>query len=150
MCKGLNRYLKLKNWLNSLIAALLFYHQQVLISFSLFGLCTISRVLFLDLSTGGRHRHIFFFFFFLGGNTPKKFWRGCAARIFDRIPLAKEILVENIPLAKEHFLVMSPFLQNFREFQPKYSPFKRNFPKIDANLAPKCQFLRVFVKYILG
>ena len=51
-------------------------------------------------------------------------------------PLAKEILVEYIPLAKEHFLVMSPFLQDFREFQPKYSPFKINFPKIDGNLAP--------------
>ena len=32
------------------------------------------------------------------GGTPKKFWGGCAAPVFDRIPLAKEILVENIPL----------------------------------------------------
>ena len=47
---------------------------------------------------------------------------------FDRIPLAKEILVENIPLANmamEHFLLMSPFLQDFKEFQPKYSPLEK-------------------------
>ena len=48
------------------------------------------------------------------------------------LPLAKEILVENIPLAKENFLIMSPFLHDFKEFQPKYSLFKRNFPKTDA------------------
>ena len=60
----------------------------------------------------------------------------------------KEILVENIPLVKEHFLLMSPFLQDFKEFQPKYSPFKRNFPKVDANLAPKWRFLGGFVKNI--
>ena len=81
-------------------------------------------------------------------NDHTNLWRGCAAPVFDRIPLAKEILVENIPLAKEDFLIMSPFLHDFKEFQLKYSLFKRNFPKTDANLAPKCQFLRVFVKNI--
>ena len=65
-----------------------------------------------------------------------------------RIPLAKEILVENIPLAKETFLIMSPFWRDFKEFQHKCSLFQRNFLKTDANLAPKCQFLGVFVKYI--
>ena len=30
---------------------------------------------------------------------PKNFWWGCVAPVFDWIPLAKEILVENIPLA---------------------------------------------------
>ena len=58
-----------------------------------------------------------------GGGTPKIFWQGCAAPVFDRIPLAKEILVENIPLAKEHFLIMSPFLHDFKEFQPKIPLF---------------------------
>ena len=81
-----------------------------------------------------------------GGGTLKKNWRGCAAPVFDQIPLAKEILVENIPLAKERSLIMSPFLHDFKEFQPKYSHFKRNFPKTDANLAPNCQFLGSFVK----
>ena len=76
--------------------------------------------------------------------TPKKKLTGCAAPVFDRILLAQEILVENIPLAKEDFLTISTFLPDFKEFQPKYSLFKRNFPKTDANLAPKWQFLRVF------
>ena len=74
-----------------------------------------------------------------GGGTRKIFWRGCAAQIFD-LPLAKEILVENIPLAKEDFLNMIPSLHDFKEFQPKYSPFKQNCPKTDANLVPKCLF----------
>ena len=39
-----------------------------------------------------------------------------AAPVFDRIPLAKEKFVENIPLAKNHFLMMSPFLCDFKEF----------------------------------
>ena len=39
-----------------------------------------------------------------------------AAPVCNRIPLAKENLVENIPLAKDHFLIMSPFLQDFKEF----------------------------------
>ena len=56
-----------------------------------------------------------------GAVLRKKIWPGCAAPVFDRIPLAKEILVENIPLAKENFLIMSPFLHDFKEFQPKYS-----------------------------
>ena len=80
--------------------------------------------------------------------TPKNFWLGCAAPVFDRIPLAKEILLENIPLAKEHFLTMSSFLHDFKKFQPQNSLFKRNFPKTDANLAPKCHFLGDFVKNI--
>ena len=82
------------------------------------------------------------------GAIPKKFLPGCAAPVFDRITLAKDILVENIPLAKENFLIMIPILHDFKEFQPKYSLFKRIFPKTDVNLAPKCQFLGVFVKNI--
>ena len=35
--------------------------------------------------------------------------------VFDRIPLVL-ILVENIPLAMENFLIMSPFLCDFKEF----------------------------------
>ena len=54
--------------------------------------------------------------------------------------------VENIPMAKENYLIMSPFLHDFKEYQPKYSILKINFPKTDANLAPKCQFLGVYVK----
>ena len=61
-------------------------------------------------------------------------WRGCAAPVFDRIPLAKAILVGNIPLGKEDSLIMSPFLHDFKQFQPKYSPFKRNFPKTGGDL----------------
>ena len=83
-----------------------------------------------------------------GGGTPKNFWRGCAAPVFGRIPLAKEILLENIPLGKEHFLIMSPFLHDIKKFQPHNSLFKRNFPKTDAILAPKCHFLGGFVKNI--
>ena len=60
-----------------------------------------------------------------GGGTPKKFWRGCAAPVFNRIPLAKEISAENIPLDKDNFLIMSPFLHDLNEFQPKYSLFLR-------------------------
>ena len=73
------------------------------------------------------------------GGTPKNFWGGCAAPVFDRIPLAKEILVENIPLTKENFLIMSPFLHDFKEFQHKYSLFKINFPKTDY-FSPKMPF----------
>ena len=62
--------------------------------------------------------------------------------------MAKEILVENIPLDKENFLIMSQFLYDFKEFQAKYSIFKGNFPKTDVDLAPKCQFLGGFVKNI--
>ena len=62
--------------------------------------------------------------------------------------MAKEILVENIPLAKNKFLIMSPFLHVLKEFQPKYSLLKRNFLKTDANLAQNSQFLGFFVKNI--
>ena len=48
--------------------------------------------------------------------TAKSFWQGCAAQVFDRIPLAKENLVESILLAKDNFLIMSPFLRDFKEF----------------------------------
>ena len=40
-------------------------------------------------------------------NTPKKL---TGALVFERIPFAKEILVKDIPLAKENFQIMSPFL----------------------------------------
>ena len=63
--------------------------------------------------------------------TPKIFWRGCAAPVFD-----------------QHFLIMSPFLHDFKEFQPQNSRFKRNFLKTNANLVPKCHFLWGFVKTI--
>ena len=82
------------------------------------------------------------------GGTPKIFLQGCAAPVFNRIPLAKEILVENIPLAKEHFLVMTPFLHDFKEFQSKKSLCKWNFTKTDVNLAQKCHFVGGFVKKI--
>ena len=45
----------------------------------------------------------------LGGGTPKKFWRVYVAPVFEN-------LVESIPLAKDHSLIMSPFLQDFKEF----------------------------------
>ena len=32
------------------------------------------------------------------------------------------------------------FLYDFKEFQPKYSLFKKNFPKTDANLAQITHF----------
>ena len=54
------------------------------------------------------------------GGAPKIFWRGCAAPVFDRIPLAKEILVENIPLVKQNFPIMSSFSHDFKEVQSKY------------------------------
>ena len=57
------------------------------------------------------------------GGTLKNFWGGGAAPVFYRIPLAKEISVENIPLAKETFLMLSPFLRDVRDFQHKYSLF---------------------------
>ena len=41
---------------------------------------------------------------------------GVWPRVFDRIPLPKENLVENIPLAKDHFLIKSPFLYDFKVF----------------------------------
>ena len=71
----------------------------------------------------------------------ENFWRGVAAQVFDRIPLAKEILVEDISLAKDNFLIMRPCLHDFKEFQPKYSLLKRKFPKTDTNLAQKCSRL---------
>ena len=52
----------------------------------------------------------------MGGGTQKNFWRECAAPVFDRMPLAKENLVENKALAKENFLIMSPFWHDFKEF----------------------------------
>ena len=69
------------------------------------------------------------------GKTLHVFDGGVQLPFFDRILLAKENLVENIPLAE------GPFLRNFKEFVPKYSLGKRNFPKTDDNLAPKRQFL---------
>ena len=73
---------------------------------------------------------------------PNPCWYSGKFSGLDRKPLAKEILVENIPMAKEHSLVMSPFLHDLKEFQPQNSLLKRNFPKTDANLAPNaiCHF----------
>ena len=59
-----------------------------------------------------------------GGVLWNFFDGGVRLRFSNRIPLAKDILVENIPLAKDNFLIMSPFLNDFKEFQPKYSLFK--------------------------
>ena len=39
-----------------------------------------------------------------------------AAPVIDQIPMAKENLVENIPLTKNHFWIMSPFLRDVKEF----------------------------------
>ena len=77
-------------------------------------------------------------------------------KIFDgvygscRILLTKENLVENIPLAKDQFLILSPFLRDFKEFRPKYmySPSKRNLAKTDENLVPKRRFLGFFIENI--
>ena len=63
------------------------------------------------------------------------FWWGCAAPVSDRIPLAKENLVENTSLVKHHFLILSPFLCNFKEFYPKYSLYKGKFPKTKYSFA---------------
>ena len=82
------------------------------------------------------------------GGYSKNFLKGVCGSGFRTDTLAKEILVENIPLAKESFLIMSPFVHDFKELQPKYSLFKRNFRKTDANLAQKCQFLGIFIKDI--
>ena len=60
---------------------------------------------------------------FLGGCTPKKIWWGSADLVFDQIPLAKEILVENIPLAKENFFYHEPSMI-LRNFSPNI-PFLR-------------------------
>ena len=66
-------------------------------------------------------------------------------------PLAKEIVVGSIPLAKENFLIMSPILHDFKEVWTKHSLFKRNFPKADVNLAQKYIFFMDFrQKYTLG
>ena len=46
----------------------------------------------------------------------ENFWQGCAALVFYWIPFAKENLVENIPLAEDTFLILSPFLYDFKEF----------------------------------
>ena len=74
---------------------------------------------------------------YIPGGYSKKFWRGCAAPVFDWIPLAKEILVENIPLAKENFLIMSPFLHDLKEFQPKYSLNSLRNSPLDQSLRPR-------------
>ena len=68
---------------------------------------------------------------YIGGNphnfsdSTKALTRGYS----DWIPLAKEILVENIPFVKENFLIMSPFLHDYKEFQPKYSILREIFQK---------------------
>ena len=49
-------------------------------------------------------------------NTPKIFWRGCAAPVFEGIPLGKEHFVENIPLTEDYFLILGPFLGNVKAF----------------------------------
>ena len=69
------------------------------------------------------------------GDTPKTLWQGCVSPV--RIPLARENLTKNIPLAKDHFLIKSPIL---------YSLGKTDFPKTYGNLAPKRQFWGVLVK----
>ena len=72
----------------------------------------------------------------------QKILTGCAVSVFDRISLAMENLVENTPLvAKEHFLIMSPFLRDFKNFIPTIG--KRNFPKTNDNFPPKA-IIRVF------
>ena len=62
------------------------------------------------------------------GGTPKFFWRGCVAPVFDQIPLAKENWVENICVTK-NFLTMSPLWRDFKEFKFKYSLVKRHKKK---------------------
>ena len=55
---------------------------------------------------------------------------------------------KNIPLAKEHFLILSPFLHYFKEFELQYSFGKRTLAKIDDSLIHKLEFLGIFVKNI--
>ena len=57
-----------------------------------------------------------------GGGYSEKFVTGVCGSGF-RWPLAKEILVENIPLAKENFLIMSSFLHDFKGIQSPNIPF---------------------------
>ena len=52
------------------------------------------------------------------GDTPKFFWWGCVAPIFGGIPLAKENLVQNIPLAKSISWSWAHFYVNLRNFSP--------------------------------
>ena len=81
----------------------------------------------------------------------KKFWQGYVALVFIQMPFVQENLVENIPLAKEHNLIMNPFLHDFKVFYPTCSLSRRKFKKMDDDLAPKGQFLGGgHTKYTLG
>ena len=70
---------------------------------------------------------------------------GILRKLFDKgvapvwIPLARENLTENIPLAKDHFLIKSPIL---------YPLGKINFPKTYEHLDPKRPFWGVLIKHI--
>ena len=81
--------------------------------------------------------------------SPKKLWRGCAAPVFERIPVAMENLIENTPLATENFFLPSPLFCDFViliNFSPNIPLIKRNFRKIMNNFTPKRRFIGVFVK----
>ena len=77
-------------------------------------LCTVGQM-FLEFYLHHTRAHVKFWNQGYAKGTPKNFWRWCGAPVFNRIPLAKEILVENILLAKENFLVMSSFW-DFKEY----------------------------------
>ena len=73
--------------------------------------------------------------------------RGCAAPVFGRMPLAKENLVENIPVAKDHFLNLSPFIRDFKDLAqivPMYEKFNEN----RREFGPKSLIFSFFVKNI--
>ena len=70
------------------------------------------------------------------GVLEKKFWRVCGCGFRSDTLLAKENLFENISLAKDHFLIMNPFLHDLMEFYTAYSFCKQNCLKTHDNLAP--------------
>ena len=61
--------------------------------------------------------------------------------VFVQMPFVQENLVENIPLAKEHNLIMNPLLHDFKVFYPTCSLSGRKFKKMNDDLVPKGQFL---------
>ena len=79
-----------------------------------------------------------------GGVIRKEFDRGVRLRFSIGYPWLRKFWLKTYPF--QHFLIMSPFLHDFKEFQPQSSLLKRNFSKTNANLATKCHVLGVFVK----
>ena len=70
-------------------------------------------------------------FWRINGGDSEKILTGYAAPVFDRIPLAKEILVENIPLAALRSISWSwaHFYKILRNFSPNIPLSRENFQK---------------------